>query len=94
MSCNIVFDFVSPHNNEYWYKCTTCGASDWFAYTYKPNATGPIAGCVKASVACLDAKTKQMIIDAYNHGYAAAMEVIAALPKTAPTITAEEALKQ
>lgn len=94
MSCNIIFDFVSPHNGEYWYKCTTCGASDWFGRNATVYADSPLRDCVENSVACLDAKTKQMIIDAYNHGYSAAMTVIAALPKTAPKITAQEALKR
>jgi hypothetical protein len=45
MSCNIVFDFVSPHNNEHWYRCTTCGATDWFAYYGRPAHDKPIKGC-------------------------------------------------
>ncbi len=27
----IVFDGLSPHNGEYWYKCVKCGKSDWIA---------------------------------------------------------------
>lgn len=23
--CNVEFDFLSPHNGEYWYKCSVCG---------------------------------------------------------------------
>jgi hypothetical protein len=45
MTCNIVFDFHSPHNNEYWYRCTYCDASDWFSYYDKPAHDGPIIGC-------------------------------------------------
>lgn len=26
-----VYDGLSPHNGEYWYKCTKCGATDWIA---------------------------------------------------------------
>lgn len=29
--CNWVEDGLSPHNGEYWYKCKTCGATDWIA---------------------------------------------------------------
>jgi hypothetical protein len=29
---NIVEDGLSPHNGEYWYKCTKCGKSDWIAF--------------------------------------------------------------
>jgi hypothetical protein len=47
MSCNIIFDYISPHNNEYWYKCTTCGAKDWFAYYDKPKANSPFKDCHK-----------------------------------------------
>lgn len=36
-NCNVVFDFVSPHNGEYWFKCTYCGATDWFAYYSQPK---------------------------------------------------------
>lgn len=43
--CNIVFDFISPHNGEYWYTCTECGASDWFNYAYKPAKSESINGC-------------------------------------------------
>jgi hypothetical protein len=28
---NIVDNGLSPHNGEYWYKCTKCGKSDWIA---------------------------------------------------------------
>lgn len=28
---NWVFKFLSPHNGEYWYECTKCGAMDWIA---------------------------------------------------------------
>ncbi len=47
MSCNIKFDYVSPHNNEHWYKCTTCGAKDWFAYYDKPKNNSPLTRCRK-----------------------------------------------
>lgn len=26
-----IFDGCSPHNGEYWYKCTLCGEKDWIA---------------------------------------------------------------
>ncbi len=45
MTCNIIFDYVYPHNNEHWYKCTTCGATDWFAYYDTPAHDKPIKGC-------------------------------------------------
>jgi hypothetical protein len=47
MSCNVVFDFVSPHNGEYWYKCTTCGAQDWCAYYDKFERNEPLRDCKK-----------------------------------------------
>jgi len=25
------FEYCHPHNGEYWYKCSICGASDWIA---------------------------------------------------------------
>lgn len=28
---DIVFDGMSPHNGEHWYKCTECKKSDWIA---------------------------------------------------------------
>jgi len=43
--CNVAFDFLSPHNGEYWYKCTTCGAKDWFARYDLPSSNEPIKGC-------------------------------------------------
>ena len=45
MTCNVIFDFHSPHNNEYWFKCTHCGARDWFAYYDKPESDRPIKNC-------------------------------------------------
>lgn len=33
---NVVFDYLSPHNGEYWYKCTVCGAGDWVAHNSAP----------------------------------------------------------
>lgn len=45
MKCDVVYDFVSPHNGEYWYKCKTCGATDWFAYYDTPERDEPIRGC-------------------------------------------------
>jgi len=47
MSCNIVFDYISPHNGEYWYHCTTCGARDWFGRTTVVSATEPLGNCRK-----------------------------------------------
>jgi hypothetical protein len=45
--CDVVFDFHSPHNNEYWYKCNTCGATDWFAYYHrdKVKRDEPLKDC-------------------------------------------------
>jgi len=45
MNCNLQFDFHSPHNNEYWYRCTTCGEKDWFAYYSKPKKTDALRSC-------------------------------------------------
>jgi hypothetical protein len=47
MGCNVLFDFHSPHNNEYWFKCTTCGATDWFSHYDQNNVEEdrPIRGC-------------------------------------------------
>ena len=47
MNCNIIFDYISAHNGEYWYRCTTCGASDWFAYYEKPAITSQLSTCRK-----------------------------------------------
>ena len=43
--CNIAYDYCSPHNGEYWYKCTTCGATDWCAYYDKFERNEPLRGC-------------------------------------------------
>ena len=43
--CDVVFEYCSPHNGEYWYKCKTCGATDWFAYYDTPERYEPIRGC-------------------------------------------------
>ena len=43
--CNVAFDYLSEHNGEYWYKCTTCGKSDWFSRSVKPDPNQPIKGC-------------------------------------------------
>lgn len=43
--CNVVYDYCSPHNGEYWYKCTTCGATDWCAYYDKFERDEPLRGC-------------------------------------------------
>jgi hypothetical protein len=45
MSCNLEFDFLSPHNGEYWYECTTCGETDWFAYYNRPKKTDSLNTC-------------------------------------------------
>lgn len=31
MKHNLIFDGLSPHNGEYWYKCSICGQKDWIA---------------------------------------------------------------
>lgn len=49
MKCDVVFEYCSPHNGEYWYKCKTCGA--WFAYYDTPERDEPIRGCKKNSSA-------------------------------------------
>jgi hypothetical protein len=43
--CNVVFDFLSPHNGEYWYVCKTCGTRDWCAYYDKFENDEPLRGC-------------------------------------------------
>jgi hypothetical protein len=45
MSCNIVFDFVDSHKSEYWYRCTHCHATEWFAHYGRPAQDKPIKGC-------------------------------------------------
>lgn len=45
MTCNIVFDYVDSHKSEYWYKCTHCGARDWFAHYGRPSLDKPIGEC-------------------------------------------------
>ena len=50
MTCNIVFDYVDSHKSEYWYKCTHCGARDWFAHYGRPSLDKPIKGCNPACV--------------------------------------------
>lgn len=45
MSCNVVFDYVDSHKSEYWYKCTHCHATDWFAHYGRPARDKPIDGC-------------------------------------------------
>ena len=45
MKCDVVFDYASSHNGEYWYKCKTCGATDWCAYYDKFDNDKPIRGC-------------------------------------------------
>jgi hypothetical protein len=63
MTCNIVFDFHSPHNNEYWYRCTTCGATDWLAY-YDADKTPKFYGCKKYMIKyiCLRKDGKLVLI--------------------------------
>lgn len=43
--CNVVFDGISKHNGEYWYKCTTCGKSDWCASYDKFEQNEPLKDC-------------------------------------------------
>jgi hypothetical protein len=45
MSCNIVFDYLNEHNGEYWYKCTTCGAREWFGRHSKPYTNTKLTNC-------------------------------------------------
>ena len=43
--CNVVPDGVSKHNGEYWYKCLTCGRTDWCAYYDKFEKNEPLKDC-------------------------------------------------
>ena len=43
--CNVVFDFLSNHNGEYWYRCLTCGRTDWCAYYDKFEPNEPLKDC-------------------------------------------------
>lgn len=43
--CDVVFDFLSPHNGEYWFKCKTCGASDWCGRHDKFEQHEPLKDC-------------------------------------------------
>lgn len=43
--CNVVPDGVSKHNGEYWYKCLTCGRTDWCAYYSKFENNEPLLDC-------------------------------------------------
>lgn len=43
--CDVVFDFHSPHNNEYHYICLTCGAKDWCARYDKFENHKPLKDC-------------------------------------------------
>jgi hypothetical protein len=45
MPCHVTFDFLSDHNGEYWYKCDTCGARDWFGRSASPRSDNPLEGC-------------------------------------------------
>ena len=45
MPCRVTFDFVSDHNGEYWYKCDTCGAREWFGRSASPRSDHPLEGC-------------------------------------------------
>lgn len=43
--CDIVFDFVSGHNGEYYYKCTVCGKYDWCSSYDKFEKNEPLGDC-------------------------------------------------
>lgn len=43
--CDVVFDFCSQHNGEYWYKCNTCGSEDWVPYYDKFERNEPLKDC-------------------------------------------------
>lgn len=43
--CNVVFDGLSAHNGEYWYRCTTCGKTDWCAYYDEFEKNEPLKDC-------------------------------------------------
>ncbi len=43
MMCNIHFDYISPTGGEYWYRCLTCGAQEWFVEPL--NDTSPLQNC-------------------------------------------------
>ena len=94
MTCNIVFDFCSPHNGEYWYRCETCGASKWFAYGQTPRKDAPIDACVEQTIALLDVTTKKLVLHAYKNGYAdATARLLKIANESSSTTTIEQALK-
>jgi hypothetical protein len=43
--CNVVADGVDRHRGEYWYKCLTCGRTDWCAYYDKFEKNEPLKDC-------------------------------------------------
>lgn len=48
--CDVVFDFCSPHNGEYWYRCNTCGRTDWCAAYDKFKYNEPLKDCPNKKV--------------------------------------------
>lgn len=44
-NCDVVFDFLSQHNGMYWFKCKTCGASDWCGRHDKFEQHEPLKDC-------------------------------------------------
>jgi hypothetical protein len=61
MPCNVKFNFVSVHNGEYWYKCRTCGAREWFGRRDKPAYYSPLSGCKAKQFAHLT--REQLVIE-------------------------------
>ena len=46
-TCNLEYMYCHPHNGEYWYRCTTCGATDWFARYNLPEKTHQLTECTR-----------------------------------------------
>jgi hypothetical protein len=79
MKCDVRFDYVHPHNGERWFRCVTCGHTDWFGRGHTPKT---LDRCVLQTVENLDAPTRKLIEQAYCRGYQdAATELRGRVPK-------------
>ena len=45
LDCNVVADSVDLHRGEHWYRCTTCGRTDWCAVYDRFERTEPLLDC-------------------------------------------------
>ena len=94
MNCNIVFDYIHPHNGEYWFKCSECGARDWYGRGVAPVQTLPIKGCVNNQIKQLTTEQIKLLERAYSKGFAdARRDIILAISET-PKPSIEKILSQ